>query len=177
MPSNRDRLCFLTVNAVSTMAAKHIPQASTSSRRIRLVSPVVTAVLLISSLLVFSEQVAQNLEKAVVMICHTRAEFSNTLGSGCIISKNGRILTADHVIYDERTKAPHSILFAIYHTGQKHRFIRLRVERRFRSEQHGRDLALLTPAVALDIELPYMTVSDSAPESGDEVLRRLCKIT
>lgn len=108
-------------------------------------------------------------ERAVVLLCHTKPQIANAVGTGFIADPAGSVITADHVIFDEEAEKPYERLYAIRFTGEKHRYFRLIVAHRYRDGTKGCDLALLRPASPPDFDLPHLDVGQ-APAIGGEVL-------
>ena len=109
------------------------------------------------------------IEKAVVLLSHTEPKADYAIGSGFMVGADGRILTANHVIIDEKSGHPHERLFAIHFTGDQHRFFRVTVAHRCQNGSQGRDLTLLRPVASPDLALPHLQIG-SIPEVGAEVL-------
>jgi S1-C subfamily serine protease len=108
-------------------------------------------------------------EQTVVAICHTEPNLANIMGTGFIVSQNGLLLTADHVIADNNGK-PHAVLWGIRPVHPKVEFFRLTIVRRSRKGNTGRDIALLRiDSNDVPTDLPYLPIGENA-RVGEEVV-------
>ena len=108
-------------------------------------------------------------EQTVVAICHTEANLANIRGTGFIVSRNGLLITADHVITDSNGN-PHTALWGIRPVHPKVETFRLTIVRRFRRVNTGRDIAVLSvDSNDIPTDLPYLTIGDTA-KIGEEVV-------
>jgi V8-like Glu-specific endopeptidase len=109
----------------------------------------------------------KDIEKTIVLLCHTEPEIKNALGTGFIVGPKGVIVTADHVIFDEKTGNVFEKIYAIRYTGTKHRYFRVEIINRFKDAQVGRDLALLKSSYAKEVGPPYLYIGDSTSIGND----------
>ena len=122
---------------------------------------------------IFSQEVntieMDNLERAVVAICHSKPEIKNIMGTGFIVKPTGIILTADHVITDSSGKV-FDLLFAIRPDYPETDSYKLTVVKRFREGLKGRDIAILKIVSEFNSSsLPYISIGEK-PKIGDPVL-------
>ena len=42
-------------------------------------------------------KISETIERSVVLLCHTKPQSKNTLGTGFLVEPNGLVVTADHL--------------------------------------------------------------------------------
>ena len=113
---------------------------------------------------------AEKVERSVVMLAHGAPKPENVLGSGFVVSESGLIMTADHVVFDEKTGRIHEPVFAIQSRGSKLHTFQIKVVRRFTlAGDPKRDLALLEPSEPLNEKLVPLKIGGTA-KVGDDVI-------
>ena len=134
-------------------------------------------VLLIGALLVMvsvvsSEDVPFLLEKTVVLISYSEPGLTHALGTGFLVSADGLVLTADHVIADETNgDTVYPKLFAQRYTGTGTAFesYELSVVKRLRTAGKGPDIAVLRITRVPRNPLPFLQIGQ-APSAGAQIL-------
>jgi hypothetical protein len=95
------------------------------------------------------------------------------IGSGFIVNATGLVVTADHALFQKGTKKPLVALIGARPIGQELRWYRLRVVKRLRAGDTGRDIALLqleSDGQGGELVFPFLPISDTPAQLGDEVL-------
>lgn len=109
------------------------------------------------------------LEKTVVAICHTEPLIKNIMGTGFIYNSSGLVITADHVITDDKGNI-HNKLMCIRPMYPNVEYYDLKILKRFREGLKGRDIALLQMNINDTLSnVNKFSISDTA-KINEEVL-------
>lgn len=128
--------------------------------------------LLNSGFQTFAQQIDQihDIETRVVAICSDKPDTKNILGTGFIATKQGLVVTADHVIFNEQKNRVYKNLFCSWPTYPEPLWFRLSITQRFRQGTKGRDIALLQILPDSRVKsYPFLDIGDEF-EIGDPVL-------
>ena len=128
--------------------------------------------LLNSGFQTFAQQIDQihDIETRVVAICSDKPDTKNILGTGFIATKQGLVVTADHVIFNEQKNRVYKNLFCSWPTYPEPLWFRLSITKRFKQGAKGRDIALLQIIPDSRVKsYPFLEIGDEF-EIGDPVL-------
>lgn len=128
--------------------------------------------LLNSGFQTFAQQIDQihDIETRVVAICSDKPDTKNILGTGFIATKQGLVVTADHVIFNEQKNRVYKNLFCSWPTYPEPLWFRLSITQRFKQGAKGRDIALLQILPDSRVKsYPFLEIGDEF-EIGDPVL-------
>ncbi len=120
----------------------------------------------------FAQQIdhIHDIETRVVAICSDKPDTKNILGTGFIATKNGLVVTADHVIFNEQKNKVYKNLFCSWPTYPEPLWFRLSITKRFKQGAKGRDIALLQIIPDSRVKsYPFLEIGDEF-EIGDPVL-------
>jgi S1-C subfamily serine protease len=120
----------------------------------------------------FAQQIDQihDIETRVVAICSDKPDTKNILGTGFIATKQGLVVTADHVIFNEQKNRVYKNLFCSWPTYPEPLWFRLSITQRFKQGAKGRDIALLQILPDSRVKsYPFLEIGDEF-EIGDPVL-------
>ncbi len=116
-----------------------------------------------------AEELETKLETAVILISHTKPGLQYAQGTGFIISPNGLAVTADHVIFDKVSNRVWPSLYAQRMTNDGFEHYEVRIVKRLRSGEKGRDIAVLRLEDKKTTPLPYFDIASKSGRLTSEI--------
>ena len=109
------------------------------------------------------------LERAVILISHTKPGIQYAQGTGFIISQGGLAVTADHVIFDEDSSRVWPSLYAQRLTNDGFDYYDVKIVKRFRKDEKGRDIAVLQLEAKEKTIFPYFDIASKPGSLTGEI--------
>jgi len=152
-----------TATASHGISALDIDLLHKSSKpRLTLLATVIGLAISCGEVLAQELSVAQKVEGSVVILTHSFPVATNVMGTGFVVSTNGLVVTADHIVLNEKTGTLQEPIFAIWNLGMELRTVRMKVSHRFKQGTSGRDLAILEPVTPSRIGSSHLDIGSTA---------------